>query len=216
MLPEVDQLLRGEGRYALGRHAVPLSHILCTLGAAGWIYGVLMGSYAGEGLQMLHSGLKVPFLLLAASLLCLPSFFVLNTLLGLRSDFAAALRGIFAAQATLAVCLASLGPLTLFAYVSDIGYPAAKLLSGACFAIASYGGQLTLGRHYRPLIARNARHRLGLVAWLVLYVFVAIQLAWILRPFVGAPGLPVQFFREDAWGNAYLEIARTILAALSG
>jgi hypothetical protein len=28
----------------------------------------------------------------------------------------------------------------------------------------------------------------------------------VLRPFVGAAGQPVRFFREDTWGNAYLKI----------
>jgi len=37
----------------------------------------------------------------------------------------------------------------------------------------------------------------------VLYVFVAVQLAWVLRPFVGSPNVPTRFFRENAWSNAY-------------
>jgi hypothetical protein len=28
-------------------------------------------------------------------------------------------------------------------------------------------------------------------------------MAWVLRPFVGHPRAPVQFFREDSWSNAY-------------
>jgi len=37
-------------------------------------------------------------------------------------------------------------------------------------------------------------------------VFVAIQLAWVLRPFIGDPSRPTTFFRETAWGNAYVKI----------
>ena len=37
----------------------------------------------------------------------------------------------------------------------------------------------------------------------MLYVFVAVQLAWVLRPFVGSPNVPTRFFRENAWSNAY-------------
>ena len=39
--------------------------------------------------------------------------------------------------------------------------------------------------------------------------------AWLLRPFVGRPGLPTTFFREDAWGNAFVHLARTLSRALS-
>jgi hypothetical protein len=72
-----------------------------------------------------------------------------------------------------------------------------------------------LRRSYRPLIARQPRHRLLLVCWLVLYAFVGVQMAWVLRPFIGSPGTPVQFFRTDAWGNAYLVVGRMIWDALT-
>jgi hypothetical protein len=60
------------------------------------------------------------------------------------------------------------------------------------------------------LHARNRRHRLLLRTWLVGYALVGIQMGWVLRPFVGAPDMPVQFFREEAWGNAYVVVARMI------
>ena len=72
-----------------------------------------------------------------------------------------------------------------------------------------------MSRHYAPLIARNDRHVLTRNAWMFLYVFIAIQSAWVLRPFVGAPDLPVRFFREEAWDNAYVRIFRAILRVLS-
>ena len=55
----------------------------------------------------------VPLLLLATLALSLPSYFVLSTLLGLRGDFAVALRAVIASQAALAVILAVLAPLVL-------------------------------------------------------------------------------------------------------
>ena len=46
--------------------------------------------------------------------------------------------------------------------------------------------------------------------WLVIYSFVGVQMAWTLRPFVGAANMEVQFFRSEAWGNAYVVIADLI------
>jgi hypothetical protein len=50
----------------------------------------------------------------------------------------------------------------------------------------------------------------------MLYVFVAIQGAWVLRPFVGAPGLEPSFLRAELWTNAYVVVARTAAQALLG
>ena len=61
-----------------------------------------------------------------------------------------------------------------------------------------------------PLIARRRAHLRLFRIWLILYAFVGIQMGWVLRPFVGAPGQPVQFFREDSWGNAYVVVARLV------
>jgi hypothetical protein len=133
-----------------------------------------------------------------------------NTLLGLRDDFARAFRGVLAAQATMAVVLAALAPVTLWAYASSADYDLAIFLNGGLFLVATLVGQVVLSRHYRPLIEGNPRHRLGKATWLTLYVFVAIQLAWVLRPFVGSPGLDAAFFREDAWSNAYVSLFRRI------
>jgi hypothetical protein len=46
--------------------------------------------------------------------------------------------------------------------------------------------------------------------WIVIYVFVGIQMGWVLRPFIGDPRAPVQFFREDSWSNAYVVVLEMI------
>jgi hypothetical protein len=212
----LDDLLRARRRHAVGGERVPWGELSAILAGGGLLYGGVMGSFGESFLQAVYSGLKVPLLLAVASLLCLPSFFVVNTLLGLREDFAAACRGLLAAQATLSVALAALAPWTGLAYLSSADYRFAVLFNGAVFALATLGGQVTLARHYRPLIAANPRHRVGRAAWLVLYVFVSIQMAWVLRPFVGAPGLPTRFFREHAWSNAYVVVTGALRDFIAG
>ena len=165
-----------------------------------------MGVWGARPLQSCYSGLKVPMLLGISTAVCLPSFYAVNSLLGLRRDFAAAVRGILAAQATLAIAVASLSPVTLFVYASGASYRFALTFNGLAFALAAAAGQLALARHYRPLIRSNGRHRWARNVWLALYVFVAIQAAWVLRPYIGAPDLPPTFLRRDAWTNAYVEV----------
>ncbi|HVJ80426.1 MAG TPA: hypothetical protein VNC50_05090 [Planctomycetia bacterium] len=184
--------------------------------AYGLLYGMVMGTFGGvftpeRWWQMLYSAAKVPLLLLLSFVLCVPSFYVFCSLLGLQRDFPQALAAIVAAQGVLAVTLASLAPLVFVVYASTDDYNAAVLYHGAPFLVASLAGQRALVRGYRPLIARNSRHRIAAILWLLAYVFVAIQLAWNLRPFVGSPRLPVEFFRADSFTNAYVALWRLVV-----
>ncbi len=218
-----DNLLRGEMAQARGsrEQRLPVLGSLClTMIAYGMFYGAVMGSYGGHNgwriWQALYSALKVPILLIATFLLSVPSFFVLNTLFGLRDDFGRVVRSLISTQAGLTVILSALAPFTAFWYVSGSGYHPAILFNGMMFAVASFSAQWMLRRDYMPLIADNPKHRAMLRAWIVIYVFVGIQMAWVLRPFIGDPSAPVQFFREGAWSNAYVFVLQTIWDVLSG
>lgn len=181
--------------------------IVLTFGLA---YGGVMGTFGGIGgdrpWQVVYSALKVPLLLVATFLLSLPSFFVLNTLLGLRGDFPQVFRALLATQAGLTILLGSLAPLTAAWYASSDDYSAAILFNALMFALASISAQWSLRRDYRELIAKNPRHRSLLRIWILIYAFVGIQMGWTLRPFVGDPASPVQFFREGGLSNAYLAV----------
>src|SRR5262245_32680275 len=104
----VDALLRGRAVSNAGR--ISLACLICC----GLWYGAVMGSYGGWSgdrlWQVTYSAVKVPLLLGVTFLLTLPSFFVLNSLLGLRADFPDVLRAIIVAQAAATVILAVLAP----------------------------------------------------------------------------------------------------------
>jgi len=209
----LDDFLRGEGRFAAEAPAAgQLKWLLFFLLLPGFIYGAVMASFTGllpgRHLLLVYSGVKVPMFLLVTYLLCLPNFFVINTLAGLRADFSKALRATVATQACLTIVLAALSPLTALFYLSSADYSLAVFFNGVMFAVASFSAQIVMRRYYTPLIQRSPRHRPMLLCWLLLYVFVGIQMAWVLRPFIGDPNAPVAFFRKDAWGNAYVVITR--------
>ncbi len=203
-----------------GRTARRLMHLGVLVVVFGVLYGAVMGSYAGvfgeRFLQVVYSAAKVPLLLMLTFALSLPSFFVINTLLGLRSDFAYAVRALVATQAGLTIILASFAPFTVLWYASFRDYRAAILFNAVMFGTASVSAQWLLRRFYEPLIRRNRQHRLMLRGWLVIYAFVGIQMGWVLRPFIGNPNSPTQFFREEAWGNAYVQLAQIIIHLFGG
>lgn len=217
LLRQADDLLR-TGTPSSRHSEAPRVRLLLTLIVLfGAGYGAAMGSYGGEvglggarPLQMLYAAVKVPLLLLATFGLSLPSYFVINSLLGLREDLGTAVRALLATQACLTLVLCALAPFTLFWYVSYRGYEEATLFNALTFAAASGSGQVLLRRLYQPLIARDVRHRALLRLWLIIYAFVGIQMGWLLRPFIGIPGTPTRFLREDSWGNAYIFVAGRI------
>ena len=220
-LLRADSLLRaGPEAIAAGRTRAALLHLGTLVVVFGMFYGAVMGAFTGfdasHRLQVLYSALKVPLLLQAAFLLALPSFFVLNTLAGLRDDFGEAMRALVATQAGLTIILASLSPLTALWYVSSTDYESAILFNAFMFAVASFAAQLLLRRFYAPLIARSEKHRWLLRAWLIVYAFVGIQLGWLLRPFIGNPHVPTQFFREDMWGNACIQAFKLVARVFGG
>jgi hypothetical protein len=210
-LQRADALLRGAADIPTWRRSFGYSIIF------GLLYGAVMGSYGGwdaqRWVQIAYASLKVPLLLLVTFGFALPPFFVMNTLLGVRDDFAVALRAILEMQAGVALILASLAPLTLGVYVSTSQYEAAVLFNFLMFCLAACSAQIILYRRYRVLIARRAIHAKLMWAWLACYCFIAAQLAWTLRPFIGAPNAPVHFFRAGLSGNVY-EVLGHLLAKL--
>jgi hypothetical protein len=59
------------------------------------------------------------------------------------------------------------------------------------------------------LLTRFSTQRISaikvLFGWLAGNLLLGTQLCWIMRPFIGSPGLPVQFFRPDAFRGNFFE-----------
>lgn len=204
--------------FDLGRgKGAPAMALLSIIVFAGAIHGIGMGSFQCtswvRASLLLYGGLKVPILLLGSALVCLPGFVLANAALGLSFAVRRALQAIFAGQAVVALSLCSLTPLVLFCYACGADHRAALLVNAGAFSCAALRGQLAIRRHYAPLVAENAKHRLLLWAWVGSYVFVGIQMGWLLRPFVGDPAKPVTFLRPEPFSNAYMVAIQLLFGA---
>ncbi|MBX3357714.1 MAG: hypothetical protein KF745_04725 [Phycisphaeraceae bacterium] len=206
------------GRDAAGP-PVGIRALLAAIAVGGAVFGAVMGTYlvgeAGRWPLVAYSAIKVPSLLMVTTAVCLPAFFVLNTVLGLRDDFGHAVRAVLAGQAGLALALASLSPLTRVAYESGVSHGTAQLFNAGLFVIATGVAQIVMFRHYRAIIDSNpaaaTKHRTMLWAWVAMYAFTGIQTGWILRPYIGVPDMDVRFFRADAFSNAYIYFLQLVL-----
>lgn len=193
--------------------------LLAIIAASASMYGVVMGTFLLDGpgrwLFMVFGAIKLPCLLLITAALCLPVWFVLHTVVGLRDDFGRSVRAVLSGQAALAVSLVSMSPLVRVAYSSGIEHSSAQLFNAALFAVATAIGHVVMLRHHRRLTRgadtlRKRKQAFMLWAWLVSYALVGVQMAWIMRPYIGVPGMPATFFRQDAVTNAYVYFARII------
>lgn len=213
----VVSVLVGPREY-VDRRAVVRTWLL-AVGLGGGFYGAVMGGFGGlsadRAVQVVYSAVKVPILLLATTVLATPSFFVLNTLAGLRADFGTAFRAVLGTQAAVTVVLAALAPYTAVWYLTSADYHEATAFNAGMFAVATVAAQWQLRRRYAALEARNRRHRTLRRVWVVLYAFVGIQMGWVLRPFIGDPARPPTFLRAEAWGNAYVVVLDTLWRAVA-
>lgn len=205
---DADTILRG--RALEPQCAVPAGVAIGLSVLAGAWYGALMGTFGSPApaWQMFFSAVKVPLLPAISFGLGLPALFIASTLFGLRAHFMAALRAFLAAAAGQALLLAALSPFTVLCYRSTSDYRTAILFNVLMFAVAAAGGAFLLRIYFRPLIARDTRHRKLLALWLALSLFSGVQTAWMLRPFVGDPSQPPAFVRTEGWSNAYEQLWR--------
>lgn len=213
LAPMLDSLLRA----TLQPHSAPISarSLARAVACGGAIQGATMGAYAlcngGSAAFILFSTLKVPLFLGLAAALMLPALYVLYALWGLGGEFGLALRALMGGQAAFALVLASLSPFTLVFYLSGASYRGALGFNLGLFALAALAAQGLIRARIRPLLQSDARHSKLLGIGFGLWAFVATQLAWNLRPFVGTPDAPAQFLRPDAFTNAYLALWRVLV-----
>lgn len=182
---------------------------------SGAIQGALMGSYAlfngGSPLFVVWAAFKVPLFLGVAAGLCFPALRVLYYLVGLGDEFQSTIRAFAAAQAAFAAILAALAPLLLVFYASGLSYRGALILNLLLFAIAGVAAQGVARGRLQELLKRESRHlKLGAIGFGI-WAFVAVQLAWNLRPFIGSPDAEIQFLRPDAFSNVYLALLKILV-----
>ena len=207
-LTRADNALRALLRPGAPALSLPKLAILVAL--CGAIQGALMGSYAlfngGSALFMLWAAFKVPLFLGVAAALCFPALRVLYYLIGLGEEFAPTVRALTMAQAAFAAILAALAPLVPVFYAAGLSYRGALMLNFALFALAGFAAQNVARGRLQALLARDARQLKLWGVGFAMWAFVAVQLAWNLRPFLGSPEAAIQFLRPDAFSNVYLAL----------
>ncbi|MAT97261.1 MAG: actin-binding WH2 domain-containing protein [Anaerolineaceae bacterium] len=171
------------------------------------LYGAVMGSTHSLW-QALSSAAKLPVLFLATLFICAPTLYFFNVLFGSTQSLTQNVALILTAITVTAVLLLSFAPIILFFLLTTSQYQFFKLLNVGIFAISGIMGVVFLSQGMR-IVANDAdgdsARRNVLRLWMLLYAFVGSQLAWTIRPFIGAPSIEFELFRQLG-GNFYTNI----------
>ncbi len=176
------------------------------------LYGAVMGS-THSFWQALSSALKLPLLFLATLIVCAPTLYFFNLIFGSNQSLSQNVALMLTAITVTAVVLLSFAPIVLFFLLTSSNYQFFKLLNVGVFSVAGIIGVLFLIQGMRVVSAGGtggASARLMVVRlWILVYAFVGSQVAWTLRPFVGAPSMKFELLRQLG-GNFYTNILYSI------
>lgn len=223
---ELGVLLRGEAELLQSWSAQwdaqrVISYIVVIVVGAG-LYGAAMGWWRSP-VQALYTGIKLPLIILLTAAGNAMLNAMLAPLLGLNIPFRQSFMAVLMSFTISAAILGSFAPLVAFLVwnappmsldvrISDGTYNFILFVFVGAIAFAGIAANLRLLQLLQRLSGgKNVAGRV-LLAWLTGNLFLGSQLSWILRPFIGSPGLPVQFLRPDAFkGNFYENMFHTFL-----
>jgi len=224
---EITALLRGETETisawsgSLKARRLLLHVGVIILGAG--LYGAAMGWWR-DPQQALYVAIKFPLIILLTTAGNALLNAMLAPLLGLNIPFRQSCSAILMGFTVTAAILGAFSPLMAFLVwnappmspeVSGATYSFIKLSHVAAIAFAGTMGNARLFQLLAQLGGSRTVARRVLFAWLAVNLFLGSQLSWILRPFIGSPSLPVEFFRATALhGNFYENVYYSLLQLL--
>jgi hypothetical protein len=191
-----------------------LARMVAITIACGGLYGLSMGAFH-SWMQALSSALKVPLLLFSTLAVTLPALHLFQLFLGGVFRFVQTLTMALIGTAVMSILLAGLVPVSLLFLLSSPNYAFLNILHVLIFAIAGGCGLLAVNRCRANQGSSDETTDASwwvIRAWMVLYMFVGTQLAYLLSPFIGHPDKPFQFLRHSE--NFYVQVFQAVLGLL--
>jgi len=229
-LTQVPDLLRGELDSVRGSvertSATQAAFYVAIILVGAGLYGGAVGAWRSP-VQGGFTAIKFPLILLLTTFGNALLNAMLAPLLGLNLKFRQSLIAILMSFTIAAAILGSFSPLIWFITWNmpplEPGAPipfqahALHLLTQILLiAFAGVAANLRLLQLLQHLSGSKAVAARILLGWLAGNLLLGGQLSWMLRPFVGSPGLPVEFLRRDALhGNFFEAVLRTAKSLFS-
>ncbi len=221
----MSALLRGDvekiSRWSEGWDARRLALQVAVIIIGAGCYGAAMGWWR-DPQQALFTALKFPLIILLTTLGNALLNGMLAPLLGLNIPFSQSFAAILMSCTIASAILGAFSPLIAFLVwnapqlgsgpAAGWAYDFILLAHVGAIALAGITGNARLVQLLRRWGGNRGTAQRVLLAWLAGNLLLGSQLSWILRPFVGSPGLPVEFLRTNAFhGNFYEAVGRSFV-----
>jgi len=176
-----------------------------------------MGSYHSL-IQSLVAGLKVILLFLGTLIICFPSFFVIQQVLGSKMSVRQMLIIVLSGFVLTSAIALSFTPIVIFFQITGGIYHFLQLLHVAIFIFAGiFGMRLMVDALKFACEKKNIYPHIGVSVfriWVIIIAFVGIQFAWNLRPFLCNKSEEFKLFRKYE-GNFYTAIVFSVQQLVS-
>lgn len=174
-----------------------------------FLYGLIMGSYNGLP-QSLMSGIKLWGLFLLTLLICFPSFYIVQIVLGSKIGIKQLSIMLLSGLVMVSTIMLAFGPIVLFFQLSGGNYNFLQLLHVAVLIFSGvFGMRVVLDSLKNACDNQEVYPKIGLSVfkiWVIIFAIVGFQLSWNLRPFLGEQGRSFEVFRESTQGNVYTTV----------
>lgn len=177
-----------------------------------FLYGIVMGSYHSF-LQSIVTGLKVTFLFFSAILICFPSFYVIQQVLGSKMTLRQMVFIILSGFVLTSAIAISFAPIVILFQITGGNYHFLQLLHVAIFIFSGiFGMRLMIEALKFACEKKDIYPNIGVNVfriWMIILAFVGIQIAWNLRPFLCNKTEEFKLLRKYE-GNFYTAIIYSV------
>lgn len=171
-------------------------------------YGFVIGIYHGLN-QSISAGIKLFSLFILSLLICFPTFYVIQIIIGSRIKLINLISIILSGALLSSWILVAFIPIAIFFMITGGNYYFLQLLHIAIMVFASiFGMRLIIEALKYNCENEDIYPKTGVTIfriWIVIFLFVSIQLGWNLRPFMSKHNEKFQIFRQYE-GNFYTAI----------
>lgn len=178
----------------------------------GFIYGLVMGSYHSF-IQATVAGVKVMFLFIASLIICFPSFYIIQQILGSKMSLKQMILIVLSGFVLASTITLSFVPIVIFFLLTGNNYHFLQLLHVGIFIFAGiFGVRLIIDALKFACDKKNIYPQLGVTVfrvWIIILAFVGMQLSWNLRPFLSDKNEEFKLFRQYE-GNFYTAIVYSV------
>lgn len=182
-----------------------------------FLYGIVMGSYHSF-IQSFVAGFKVTFLFLCVLIICFPSFFVIQQVLGSKMKLRHMIIIVLSGFVLTSAIALSFSPIIVLFQLTGGNYHFLQLLHVAIFLFSGvFGMRLMIDALKFACEKKSTYPQIGVTVfriWIIILAFVGIQLSWNLRPFLCNKTEEFKLFRKYE-GNFYTAIIYSVQQLVS-